>query len=253
MRRSLCAFAVLWCLGCQMRIEVRPSAEIRSAGDLMLKLKQAEAQVHRLSGEAKIQFDFKQGRGATGLLVALSEPSSMHFELLDFFGRPLKVLNANALRFGLWDATEGKYYRGSSSAENLGRFLPVNLPPDRWVSLMLGKVSLLSDARSSFRWDQRLQRYILILQGLESTQTVQIDPTSFRALQSDQTGPEGYQLKCEDFKFIDGATYPHKLSLQLPGNQGRIELRYKKITLNGAWDETVVSFTPPDRMILIEL
>src|SRR5205823_13769959 len=99
-------------------------------------------------------------KGVVTLYMAITHPSLIHLEGLNFFGKPEKVLVSDGQTFGLYDATAGKYIKGPATPENISLVLPVALPPQELTALMLGRAPRIPPESSQMRVDDQRQAYV---------------------------------------------------------------------------------------------
>jgi hypothetical protein len=216
--------------GCPKRLDFGPKGQITDAETLLKLVGAAEAQVETVQGEAKLGVRSPQGSGSLGMYLAVARPALLHLETMDFFGRPQAVLTTNGERFGLYQASEATFYEGPASAQNLSRFLPIQLPPRELTQLMLGQVPRIPFERASLSVDEREVAYKLVLEAGEVTQTVWVDTLTFRPLKSEVRGTRAYDL-----------------TLTAEAAKTVLELRYKDVTLNDAPDPAQFEIAaPPD-------
>ena len=88
--------------------------------------------------------DFRtQGRNVQ-MFVAAAAPASVHLEVLDFFGKPSGILISDGRQFVMLASDTGTWLRGAATAESVSRVLPVALPPDQLVAMLLGRAPRLA-------------------------------------------------------------------------------------------------------------
>jgi len=108
---------------------------------------------------------------------------------------------------------EGCLYEGAATTHNLSQFLPVPLPPEEIVALLLGKVSLIDFDTANLELRQENDQYVLKLISLSGwkTQRLWIDPGYFRIIRSEISSPEGIILLSAeflDFNDLNGVWFP---------------------------------------------
>ena len=240
-------------LGCAKRIDFGPAGEIRSAQDLLTLTDQAERQILSLKGEARLRVGSPKGSGTLNIFAAVSDPDKLHLESLNFFGKPQAILKTNGARFGLLDAEEGKYYRGPASGENLSRFMPVALPVQELVAIMLGRAPRIAFSAASLKLDSARGSYVVALEGSGLQQTLWVDPASHRVRRSEVRGPKTYELSFDDFQGFGPTEFPRQTILTVPSETTRLELKYRDLELNPRLDASLFDLAPPSRMSVIEV
>lgn len=249
---SALALAVVLC-GCPKRIDFGDRGELRDPKELLELVSQAESQVYSVDGEAKIRVDSPQSKGVVTLFVAVTHPTLIHLESLNFFGKPTAVLVSDGERFGLFQAEEGKYYRGPASPQNISRFLPVVLSPAELVALMLGRAPRIPADGLTLSIDEEARAYKVVLTKAPVTQTLWVDPARLRVLRSEIRGVNAYDLAFDKIEKVDSATYPRRVVMTAPAASATLELSYRDVKVNGRPDLTLFELEPPANVPVIEV
>lgn len=246
--------ALLGLFGCPARrIDFGPRGEIEDPAALLELIKEAESKVVTLTGESKIRVDTPEARGAFSMFTAVSRPSLVHLEPLDFFGKPQAVLVVHSDQFGLYDAQQNLYYRGPASPQNVSRFLPIALPAPELTLILLGAAPRIPHERAELRSDDGCACYILALHRGEATQTLQVHPRSFRVLRSEIRGVSAYDLQFEDIAEYGMVSFPRRVRLRSDAADVDLDLRYTEVTLNQAPDLTMFDLEPPEGVPVVEV
>ena len=235
------------------RIDFGQRGEIDDPEALLKLVAEAEAQVFSVNGESRVRVDTPDARGAFSMFAALSRPSLIHLEPLDFFGRPQAVLVVNEGRFGLYQTQDNRYYTGPASPQNVSRFLPIALPAEELVQVMLGAAPRIPHERLELRSDEGCACYVLTLHRGEVRQELQVHPSRYRVLRSRVTGTNAYDLEFSDFAMKPEHAFPRRVLLTAPSAKVRLELRYTDVTLNEAPDLTMFELEPVEGAELIEV
>src|SRR5690606_17937388 len=96
--------------------------------------------------EARLSAELREGSGKVGQFVLAERPDRVRLETLSFFGQPLAVLTSDGTTFRLHDLENGRFYEGPATAGNVSQLLPVRIPPEELVSLLLGVPPLVTGA-----------------------------------------------------------------------------------------------------------
>lgn len=227
--------------------------EAKSAEEVLKRVALAESTVVALKGDGKLYVDAPQGKGSVALYVAVSHPALIHIEQLDFFNRPQGVLVTDGKDFGLYDAREAKYYRGPASPMNLGRFLPVVLPPAELAALMLGRAPRIPPETSALVVDAQLGVYVVTLKRGGVTQTLHVKPPSHRVVKSEVQGANAYDVEFGDIADYGAVTLPKFARLSAPTAKTTVELTWKDVTLNEPLDLTLFDLSPPEDVPVVEV
>ena len=151
----LAPFLVLFCSGCPKRLDFGPHGRITEPAELLRLTQEAQDTVATLQGDGKLRVQSPQGTGTVSVFLAASRPGLLRVEMFDFFNRPLAVLVTDGARFGLVQFQENKFYQGPATPQNLSRFLPLALPSEELVSVMLGRAPLLPAERMTLTLDEK--------------------------------------------------------------------------------------------------
>lgn len=252
-RAAAAIFLVGLCSACPKRIEFGSGGEVADPDALLALTAAAEAKIVTLQGDAKLRVVSPQGKGTVSLFVALSRPSLVHLETLDFFGKPLGVLVSNGERFGFYQAEENRFYQGPATPENISRFLPVALPQEELVAIMLGQAPRIPATAKALTLDRGEGAYRLTLTHGEVTQTLLIDPASHRVLRSQVTGVRSYNLRFDDFQTTGTVVFPRTAELMARSVETELEIRYTDVTLNAPPDLTLFEVAAPEGVPVTEL
>jgi hypothetical protein len=253
MRTLLLLLSLGLLTGCPKRIDFGPQGQLTDPAVLLKRVEAVENQVFAVRGEAKLRADTPQGKGVVPLFAAVSHPSLLHLEALDFFGRPQSVLITDGQTFGLYQAQESKYYRGPASARNVSRFLPIALPPQELTALLLGRAPRIPAEKQELVFDEKEGAYLLTLSRASAVQKLWIDTRLHRVLRSEVRGVNAYDLRFESIDEVKGVTYPRKVELKAESSSTFLELTYKDIELNQAPDLTLFEQAPPANVPVVEV
>ncbi|MDY7229423.1 DUF4292 domain-containing protein [Hyalangium rubrum] len=254
MNRALAAiFLVLVCSGCPKRIEFGPEGPIEDPEKLFELTVQAQANVVTLQGDAKLRVDSPQASGTLSMFLAISRPGLLHMETFDFFNRPVAALVSDGQRFGLYQTEGNVFYQGPASPENVSRFLPVVLPSEELVAVMLGQVPLIPAERKTLELDRGEGVYVLTLHRGPVTQKLHVHTKYHRVVRSEVRGVPGYDLAFEDFKEKGTVVFPGEVKLIAKVAGTELRLRYSDVSLNGPPDLTLFELSPPEGARVVEV
>ena len=252
-RAAAAIFLALICSGCPKRIDFGPQGPITQAEELFRRVSVAQDQVATLRGDGKLRVESPQGSGTVSAWLAASRPGLLRVEMFDFFNRPIAVLVTDGQRFGLFQAQENKFYQGPATPRNLSRFLPVALPSEELVSVMLGKVPFIPAERMTLSLDEKERLYVLTLHRGEVTQVLHVHPKHLRVVRSQVRGLRAYSLEYGHFQEQEGLVFPHEVTLRAPSADTSLGLRYTGITLNESPDLTLFDLSAPEDVPVVEV
>lgn len=256
-RRMTRAFALLLlaalATGCPKRVDFGPLGPLEDAEEVLARVRAVQGAVERLTGDAKLSVDSAQARGTVGLFAAAARPAFMRVELFDFFNRPLGLLVVNGDRFGFYSPQEGRFLTGPASPANVSRFLPLALPVEELVAVLLGEAPLLADATPTLEVDREVPAYVLRLRAGGAEQRLVVHPRFFRVMRSELRGVTGYDLSFDDFLEEGGLVFPRHVVLGSQAARARMELRYAKPSLNPEPDPGLFVIEPPPGVPVVEV
>lgn len=234
-------------------VDFGKDGEPKSAEELLKRIAVAESQIVTLKGDGKLGVNSPQGNGSVTLFVAVTHPSNIHLEQLDFFGRPQGVLVTDGERFGLYNGQDAKYYRGPASPANLARFLPVVMPPAELAALLLGRMPRIRADATEMTFDDKEGVFVLKLVRGEIVQTVQVKPPTYRVVKSTVVGLKAYDVEFGDIGVYGAVSIPKKAKLVAASAKTSVELTYKDITINEPPDLTLFDMAPPEGVPVVEV
>lgn len=240
-------------LACPHRADFGKDGAPRSAEDLLARVNIAEAQVISIEGDSKITVESAQGKGSTSMFVSVLHPSRLRLEVLDFFGRPQGALVTDGQTCALHDAQHARFFRGPASPANLGRLLPVAIPPAELVALMLGRAPRIPQESLEMRFDEDTQLLVLVLRRGPVTQTLHVHPPEYRVVKSHVEGLAAYDVTFEGIQDIGRLNYPRRVVLVSEAGKTRAQLDYKDVTVNQTPDLTTFELEVPPNVPELEV
>jgi outer membrane lipoprotein-sorting protein len=224
--------------GCPPRVDVR-SAPPPDATALLAEVDAMDTRVAALQSQAKAHVDARGKKGNVQMFVAASAPASVHLEVLDFFGKPSGILISDGKQFVMLASDTGTWLRGAATAENVSRVLPVQLPPDQLVAMLLGRAPRLPDPAPTLVADPEQNVFRVTLKADGRTQELWVDPGRRRVVRSHVDGAGEYTLTFDRFEEVRGAPFPRSITF---AGAGSVALEYTDLRLGEQPDATV--FTP---------
>ena len=224
--------------GCPPRVDVR-SAPPPDATALLAEVDATDARVTTLQSQAKAHVDARGKKGNVQMFVAVAAPASVHLEVLDFFGKPSGILISDGKQFVMLASDTGTWLRGGATAENVSRVVPVQLPPDQLVAMLLGRAPRLPDPSPTLAVDPENNVFRVTLKSGDQTQELWVDPTRKRVVRSHVDGRGAYTLTFDGFEDVHGAPFPRSISFT---GAGSVALQYTDLRLGEQPD--VALFVP---------
>jgi len=130
--------------------------------------------------------------------------------------------------------------------------LPVVMPAEELVDLLLGQVPRLPDAEATLALDPQAG-YRLTLTSGAVTQRLLVHPKYHRVISSEVVGMRTYAAHFDDFDDQGRWVLPKTLVLDAPTASTRLELHYKDVTVNENPDLTFFQLDRPPTATLVEV
>ncbi|AKQ65316.1 hypothetical protein A176_002228 [Myxococcus hansupus] len=241
------------CSGCPKRIEFGPEGELTDADTVYQRVVKNQENVVTLEGDAKLRAELPEQSGTLSMFVAVTRPAMLHLETFDFFNRPLASLTSDGQRFGLYQADTNTWYQGPASPANVSRFLPVMLPGEELVPIMLGQVPLIPPERMTLELDRKKGVYVLTLFRGKATQILHVHTKYLRVMKSMVRGIPGYDLGFDDFLKQGDLIFPGRVELDAKQAKTKLQVRYQQIKLNARPDLTLYEIAPPEGARVVEV
>ncbi len=246
-QRAVLALLPLVLAACpRVPLDFGRDGEAHTAEELLKRTELVESQVIGLKGDGRLSVDTPQGKGSVSLFIGVLHPSFIHIEQLDFFGKPQGVLITDGKTFGLYDASQAKYFHGPATPPNLARFLPLVMEPTELAALMLGRAPRIPYDSSTLSLDPEKRVYVVTLTKAQVTQHLEIDPRSARVLKSRVEGASTYDAEFGDVTELKGVYYPKRVTIDAKLQKTHVELTTKDIELNAAPDLTLFEMASPE-------
>jgi len=224
------------CLGCP-----RPAPEIPTFGGVpapqLLASVAREAAAHQQAvGATRIDYLASDGFFRGDADIAAARRALLRVELRSFFGQPAYAVAADGEQFVFIDNLASAAIRGPVSSPRLGQLLPLPLPADVTVALLLGALPPLPEGTTRYapppegsalalehQTEQGIWRFGLGEKG---------EPLMTAAL-SDRAGAEQLAVRYTDHRAVGGVTFPHAGEVRASGRAGAVRWRWREVEVNG--------------------
>ncbi len=252
-RAAAAIFLALICSGCPKRMDFGPRGRITEAEELLRLTRAAQDTTSTLEGDGKIRVESPQGSGTVSAFLAVSRPGLLRVDMFDFFNRPIATLVTDGQRFGLTQYQENKHYQGPATPRNLSRFLPVALPSEELVAVMLGRVPFIPAERMELALDEKQGLYALTLHTGAVSQVLHIHPRYLRVVSSRVQGTRAYGLDYARFEPHGDGVFPHEVKLVAESAETSLGLRYTSVTLDQSPDLTHFDLSAPEGVPVVDV
>ena len=191
-------------------------------------------------------------------IVLVRQETDIHVQLLDPFNQPLQIM-VNSWPGGLrvLDYETSTHYYGSSTGENMSRFIPFYLTPHDVVRILLGGPPLtelcldqfISEHNLSWNADNGVYEINLPDLGMSSvTLGIRHDSWTMAYLQydNDADGTPEWEIVTGDIRSVDGEQMPY--IFRVSGDNEEITMVVESVELNAALDDALFVLPPPPGM-----
>lgn len=216
---------------------------------LLAQVREAAARVASVRGEVRVRAKGRGG-GAVAAIVAAERPDRLHLEALDFFGNPVAVLVTGGGRLAIYDARDRTYYRGAATAENVGRLVPLALPPDELVAILCGAPPLEGEA---VRAEPGRGHVTLELRDGARTTTLRVRAGAVIARAQVRTPGGGYDVAYGDPGSVEGTFLPGDVTLSSAPPSVRVELGWVDFEANARLEAALFRLEPPAGARVVDL
>jgi outer membrane biogenesis lipoprotein LolB len=219
---------------------------------LLQQVRAASGIVARVQGEARLRVDAPGQKGSATAFVAVERPDRLHVEVLDFFGNPAAVLVAGDGRLAIDDRRSRTFYRGEATAENVARLVPLPLPPERIVALLLGAPPLEGAPASA---EPGRGFVTLRLADPPRSTELRVGPRAAveRATWRGEPGLPDHDVVYRSFVDLLGGRFPEEVAISAPAAGVRVELAWKEPDLTSPIGAAMFRLEPPAGARVVDL
>ncbi len=212
---------------------------------LLESLEARRAAVRGVSTIARLAYTAPGESQRAKHVIIAERPDRLRLEVLSPFGVVL-VLTSSDGTLSAYARDEATVYRGTASAENLKRYVQVELPISTAVDLILGTPPLRAHYYSVVSRDDGL---VKLWQGEGRDVRVAwfgagLDPTRYE--QRDEEGHVILRATFDDYADFDGERMPTRLGLELPSAEQRIDITLSDPEVNPALADALFALETPE-------
>jgi len=231
----------------------KPADYSDSAERLLKSIESRGAQLQSLSAELNVEIWKKDERIRLKQMMAISKNGRLRIEVLSPFGNPITTLASDGSRLMIFDAKKGRFFLGASTAEALGRLLPVSMSPEELSALLTGSIPIILHQASSVRWREDVGRYQLQLTAKDRQQEIEFEPNHLRVTKFTTwvNGQLLYRVDLGKYSGTGDQIVPLKIRFEVPKRELSVELDVVDFSINPALTDTVFTLRPP-RGIVVE-
>jgi hypothetical protein len=212
-------------------VEMVGSLPYRSPLEALSRIDHLGSEPFILKTSASIDVRAARDRSPMRAVLLVGKPDSFRLESLPIIGPPDFFLSVYRGTLKAYYPLEGKFYRGTATAERLSRFLPIAISVQDLVRVLTGsrpevggrQVVLKSSAEGD------LYRIDIASEG-RRRQSLLVDPRQDRLRKIEVFGALDetlYEADFSDYQSVGGRTIPQRIQLMVNAYGGiKISLRY---------------------------
>jgi hypothetical protein len=230
---------------CAPRI-VRPPIDFGVRGRIddpaaLLALVEAgEARLESVGGEAKLSLESPEGDGKVTAMVAARRPATFRVDLVSPFG-PLSTVASDGAVLTMLDFQQEVALEGPVQAGGLDAVLPVQVPTDELVTLLLGDVPLSGVRPGRLEVDAERGAYLLTLLHPEGNRLLWVDPATLRPVRwvvPPSAVRDGLSVEWRDHE-EEAPRLARKLRIASLDGRRSLELRWRDRAANEPFEEAL--------------
>ena len=187
--------------------------------NLLPKIRQKHRKVKGLEGRAKLRI-YRNGkrRQTIRLSFQVERPNRLHLQIQAAFGQPAAVITCDGKLFAIHNLLKNQFIQGPAPRlmEFLGEFLPVPIPLEDLVSVLLGEFPILSRQSPSIRHGATQGVAILQLEEKTFEQRLWLDVPQKRFLKTTLKRGNTAPLTLEYNKFHGAPALPQWIQFTIP-------------------------------------
>jgi len=212
---------------------------------LLEQVEKAHAEPQTLSASGKASVDAPQNGGRYQIQLVVRRPASLRIAALDPLGNPAALLVADGGRFALLDLRNNVFFRGPSTPQNLSRLIPEPLRDEELVSLFLGTMPHLPNARP-VEAHRAGDGSMLRLAAGDVTQDVFLGADlRVNQVRRFRRGELWWDVALDDFDDASGHQMPRRLRLSAPADKIQVEVQLKERVWGKPTSPAAFQLTPP--------
>jgi len=227
-------------LGCAPKKAQTVMAHLPSPSGILEQISRKDLLNKNIKGLARITVQSPEGMYSTACAVILRFPDALRVETIPPIGPPNLFLAIHKESLKVYLPNKGAFYSGSSTKENISRFLPFPLDAREIIPVLMGMLPpdfQPSGASLNVEADDDLYRINVFSNG-QRIRSVWVDPASGEMKRVDLLGPDErtiYSVKLEDYRRIDGISIPQNVEIRLgavEGDSSLLRVRYSDLQLS---------------------
>jgi hypothetical protein len=199
-----------------------------------------------LEGFATAYSDQGARKGKVAILAR--RPADLHMMALDPTDNLVAALASNGKHFVNFERGAAVCYTGEACPANVARLLPVALPGEAVVDLLLGGAPIIPHTKATLRWDPRAGAHQVTLEGADGRRQnlwVLHKGGEVRRMAIDEGGSQALEVEFDDYRPVDGVQMPGELALEMARGHVDLKLSYRQVSLRDAHQDDAFQMACP--------
>lgn len=208
----------------------------------------------RIVATARLDLMTAQGHYPIKAALILQKPSYFRLEVLPVIGTPDFFLAASSDEMRIFIPSQGEFYAGKPSAENLARFLPWAFNIEDIVAIFSGAYPPLTGNKLSYESyieDHLLRVLMTTSAGASQTVWMNKNGTMAKLIRNGTDGKEIYQVLYEDYE--PASRLPGKIIIEMADHITSVTAKLMDVRIEKATDLSVFELPVPAGMKIIKL
>jgi hypothetical protein len=188
-------------------------------------------------GQVRIEYLASDGAFRGDADVAIARPGLLRFDLRSFFGQPLLALAVDGTQFVYVDNGATRVVRGPADAPQLLHIIPLALPPELTVPLLLGCVPDAIAGAASYARTDRAHAVAIELVDTDAVWRFEVDDRSHTLVgvaRYDRGHNRQYAVSLDDHAAVGGVAFPRRGEVRAAGREGTVRWHWLQVEVNGA-------------------
>jgi outer membrane lipoprotein-sorting protein len=203
---------------------------------------------------AQIDLTTAQGHYPVRAALILQKPSCLRLEMLPVIGTPDFILTATPDDMRVYIPSQGEFYSGKPSAENLERFLSWALNIEDIVMIFSGAYPPLAGKNisyESYAEGDLLRVDMKTSSGLSQMIWMDQNGRMAKFTRNASAGREIYQVQYEDYE--TGSPLAGRITIKMADHVTSISVKYTDVKIEKAMDSSVFELPVPAGIKIIKL
>ena len=220
---------------CPPRHSPPPDAYTEAAPLLAEAERRAEG-VTRLLAESRVEYYGSDGVRKGRVVVVVGRPAAVRFEALSPTQDFLALLVSDGTRFVSFQRGDDRCFLGPACPLNVGRLLPIALPGEAVVRVLLGEAPVIDHDQAEVTFNTRTGHYDVVLEATTrgEKQRISFDPEDLspreaRVWRADKLL---FRVSWESWKRRDGVALPREIRFRMPSGDVDLSIRYRDLEVN---------------------